>query len=238
MPADLSQVKDAVAIVVAAGIGKRMLTDKPKQYLPLGGQTVLDVTLSKWLALETIERVVLVISPQDNYYQDLVAIDDPRLIIIDGGVERVDSVNNALRFLLDTGLDEKIPVFVHDGARPCILAEDIQNLLKHYRQSKQACFLATPVVDSLHKIDSKNQRLESVDRSQLVKALTPQLASFIDLKQALAKALESKALVTDEVSALALIGKPAVAVVGDANNIKITQPQDLPMAEFILAQQT
>lgn len=237
MPVDLSTITGIVVVIPAAGNGSRMKSDTPKQYLKIGKKMVLDITLEKFLNFDSVEKIVLVTSPNDSSFQELKNINDDRIVVIDGGAERVDTVTNALRFLYDHGLPDETPVMVHDAARPCITSEDIEKLCSWYDSHNTACLLACPVTDTLQKVDSNHQVESVIDRQQVVRALTPQMAKFVDLISAISKAAQDKFLVTDEVSALTYAGYEVGVVYGRDDNLKITHSQDLDLAEFYLARQ-
>jgi 2-C-methyl-D-erythritol 4-phosphate cytidylyltransferase len=235
LDSDLSQITNNVVLIPAAGVGKRFGGHLPKQYCKIKDRMVLDITLDKFLSLESVDLVVLIVSPTDEHYQSLSSITSDKLVLIDGGEDRSNSVNNGLRFLFDNGLPDETPILVHDAVRPCISDRDIQALLDFYAENKQACFLAEPVNDSLRKVDIYDQVVESVDREQLVKALTPQMSRFIDLKHALATIVKNDFVVTDEVGALINCDIPVSAITAQDLNIKITRQSDLLLAETILS---
>lgn len=234
---DLSNIDGVVAIIPAAGTGQRMGTDIPKQFLKIGDRTVLGLTLDNFLAIDAVQKVIVVAHPNDQYLKELSQIEHEKIIVIDGGSERINSVNNALNYLYDNGLSDKTPVMVHDAARVCITETDINRLINHYYHSGNACFLAKPITDSLHQVNDSQKVLAPVEREHLVKALTPQMASFIDLKAALEKALEKRLLATDDVSALTAAGYDVDYIIGRHDNIKITHPDDLELAAFYLEKQ-
>lgn len=234
---DLSQFKGIVAVVAAAGCGSRMSGDTPKQYLKINRQTILDITLSRLVSFAPIELVVLVISPQDNYFKHLEYGENEKVIIIEGGAERANSVHNALRFLYDSGLPDEAPVMVHDAARPCITHQDLKQLSDTYQNTNQACILTSEVNDTLQKVGDSNLIEQTLDRSSLVRAYTPQMASFNQLKTSLKHAIDNKLNVTDEASALLASNYAVASVNGRADNIKITRNDDLALAEFYLSKQ-
>lgn len=238
MSVDLSTVTGIVAVIPAAGSGTRMESDKPKQYLKVQDKMVLDITLEKFLGFDSVEKIILVTAPDDQEFCHLQNIDNERIVVIDGGMERVDSVANALRFLYDHGLPDETPVMVHDAARPCITREDLEKLCSWYEKHHKACMLANPVTDTLQKVDKANHVEAVVDRNTVVRALTPQMARFVDLKSALKKAADDKFVVTDEVSALTYAGYEVEVVFGREDNIKITRASDLKLAEFYLSTHT
>lgn len=236
MPMDLSSHSGIVAVIPAAGKGSRMESEVPKQYLTLGNQTILETTIDKFLNFNPVELVIVTVMPDDETWHQLSFSDNEKVIVIDGGKERCDSVLNALKFLYDLGLPDESPVMVHDAARPCIEEADIEKMIQAFEQDRAPKLMAAPIVDTIQKISNgKVQGTE--DRGSLIRALTPQMAKFIDLKSALLKAESDKILVTDEVSALIHYGLEVDVVLGKSENIKITHKDDLDYAEFILKKQ-
>ncbi len=234
---DFSEVNGIVAIIPAAGIGQRMNATLPKQYLKINDKTILEITLEKFLSFAQIELVVIAISPEDTHIDLIPAASHEKVILIDGGNERASSVNNAFQFLADHGLPDNSAVMVHDAARPCITLEDLERLSAHYELQKKACFLAAPVIDTLHQVNKQKQVTGCVNRDLLIRAMTPQMACFSALKSSLESAIIDKKIITDEVSALIAAGHSVDAVVGRSDNIKVTTPDDLDLAGFYLNQQ-
>ncbi len=231
---DLSKLTGSVVIIPAAGTGKRFGGSQPKQYQILNGKKILDITLNIFLNCEKIEKILLIVSPEDKLFEELDSVLNEKIILIDGGEQRQISVNNGLRYLYDNGLPEHTPVLVHDAVRPCLSKRDLNELLDVYNKHHTACFLADPVADSLKKINQERQVKESVERENLVHALTPQLAAFIDLKNALSHVNKLGIIVTDEVSALTDCDIEVSAVFAQDLNPKITHKKDLELASQIL----
>jgi len=231
---DLSSVKGSVVIVPAAGVGKRFGGELPKQYQLINNKPLLDITLELFLSSNVIDKVVLVISADDEHYKDLASITDPKIILIDGGDERQMSVHNALKFLYDNELPDDAPLLVHDAVRPCLSQRDFDALLSFYEKNKKACFLAERVSDSLKRIDQDGNVLADVERTDLVQALTPQMAPFIVMKNAFSSIIKSGILVTDEIGALTDYDIEAQAVFAQDPNPKITNKKDLLVAQQIL----
>ncbi|MDV2857109.1 2-C-methyl-D-erythritol 4-phosphate cytidylyltransferase [Oceanimonas sp. CAM02] len=217
------------AVVPAAGVGKRMGSTIPKQYLPLGDKTVLEHTLMRLLSHPAIERVVVAVSPEDQWFGTLPLASDPRIARAAGGRERADSVLNALAQVTSE------QVLVHDAARPCLAMEDLDALLAAANQP-QGAILASRVRDTMKRGDGCGAIAESVSRNELWHALTPQCFNTRKLQRALSKALEQGLTITDEASAMELAGFHPLLVPGRADNIKITQPEDLALAGFFLQQ--
>lgn len=224
-----------VAVVPAAGIGSRMQADRPKQYLTIGSQTILEHTLLKLAAHPAISRVVVALSPDDQYFNQLPLQNAPWLTIVDGGASRAESVNNALAELADNEW-----ALVHDAARPCVSSIDISRLIER-TDAKQFSggILATPVRDTMKRACAENAYpvvLRTEERDNLWHALTPQLFRAGKLRTALAAALAAGAVVTDEASAMEFAGYTVELLDSDPANIKITRPADLPLAQFYLKQ--
>jgi 2-C-methyl-D-erythritol 4-phosphate cytidylyltransferase len=234
MPSDSSSPK-YWAIIPAAGVGRRMGSDIPKQYLEIKDQTVLEYTIDSLLTCPVLSGVVLAMNPDDNHWAEMTVSIDKPLWVVNGGEERCHSVLNALSFLLEQA-DEHDWVLVHDAARPCLRHEDIELLIEKAGKDVGG-ILAVPVRDTMKRSDDDNHVSETVDRNQLWHALTPQMFRLGQLHTALQQALDNKALVTDEASAMELAGYKPLLVEGHADNIKITHPEDLTLAEHYLRQQ-
>lgn len=234
---DLSTFQGVVAIIPAAGSGQRMQSSVPKQYLKIKHETILDITLAKILEFEPVNLVILVISPEDHYYHQLQQVENHQVIIVEGGSERAQSVFNALQFLYDSGLPDDIGIMVHDAARPCITKSDLKRLYEYHLTDNSACLLSAPVVDTLQEVSSEGKVHRTADRDHLVRALTPQMASFIQLKFAIKNAMDNRLPITDETSALLHAGYSVKAITGRSDNIKITHPQDIALATFFLEKQ-
>jgi len=241
---EIDNISGCVAIVPAAGVGRRFFSDIPKQYsiippFKLGERSskkcVLDFTLSLLLESDQIDKVILVVSNKDQYYSNLKEIEHKKLVIVDGGVERINSVHNALKYLFDIGINANVPVLVHDAVRPCLSKHDLNLLIKKYNELNAPCFLSSKVSDSIKRVDESGQVIENVERDDLVRALTPQIAKFKDLNKAISTVIQNDVLVTDEIAALINCDYSANAVPSNGSNIKITYAEDLELASEILS---
>jgi 2-C-methyl-D-erythritol 4-phosphate cytidylyltransferase len=222
-------------VIPAAGVGKRMLADRPKQYLLLNRRTILEHTLEKFLTHKSIAGVVVVVSRDDEYWPEL-QIQHPRLTVAHGGVERCHSVLNGL-LALESLASEDDWVLVHDAARPCVRQEDIGALIEQLKNHPVGGLLGLPVADTLKLCDKQGVVQRTVSRDLLWRALTPQMFRLQALIHAITQALEQQQLVTDEASAIELTGRQPQMVEGHPDNIKITVPQDMALAEMFLRQQ-
>ena len=223
-------------IVPAAGIGQRMQADCPKQYLRIDNRFILDITLSRLLDTGLFAGCMVPLNTEDQYWPSTDASADGRIQTCSGGVERADSVLSALRALPGQVADDDW-VLVHDAARPCIHAADLTNLVSTLSDHPVGGLLAAPVPDTLKRAESSQlpEVIETVDRSQLWRALTPQMFRYSMLANALESALKAGRPVTDESSAMEFSGNMPVLVEGRPDNIKITVPSDLDLAGFILS---
>jgi 2-C-methyl-D-erythritol 4-phosphate cytidylyltransferase len=224
-------------VVPAAGIGKRMKTDCPKQYLHIAGKTIIEHTLTNLLEHSQVQRVIVVLNPNDTLFAQLPIASHPCIEVVEGGQERCDSVLAGLNYLSDN----EEWVLVHDAARPCFAATDLSALLQLAAQGSVGGILATPVRDTMKRafdvnVNGQNTVKHTESREHLWHALTPQFFKLATLKKALNTATEQKINITDEASAVELLGEKVLLVEGSASNIKITQPEDLLLAEFYLTQ--
>lgn len=218
------------AVVPAAGIGKRMQTDRPKQYLTLHGKTLLEHSVDRLKAVSNVSRIWLALASDDPYFDStpLAAEDISR---VKGGAERMHSVLNALQFI-----DEHhYPwVLVHDAARPLVRKADIELLISRCLSAGEGGILACRVRDTMKR--GENSVSETVSREHLWHALTPQFFPTAILRAALKDAIAAGVEVTDEASAMEWAGHKVLLIEGHSDNIKVTQPADLALAAFYLEQ--
>ena len=228
-------------VVPAAGVGKRMQANHPKQYLSLHGKTILEHTVDNLLSHPQIDLVVIAVSDDDEYFADLGLAQVNNIIRVSGGEERVDSVLSGLEYLSEHYAGRYPWVMVHDAARPCLTHADINKLINDCQQANRGGILAAPVRDTMKRScvqNGWNTIDQTVDRGQLWHALTPQLFPLIELKSALIDGLASQKVITDEASAMEYSGYRPLLVQGRSDNLKVTQPEDLALAEFFLSQRT
>jgi len=223
-------------IVPAAGVGKRMQADRPKQYLPLNKTTVIEQTLTRLLDVEQITAVVVAISREDPYWPELGISRNPRILTAVGGKERADSVLSALNAIADKASDNDW-VLVHDAARPCITQSDVEYMIGELHDHPVGGILALASHDTLKSVNDDLAITDTVDRSKIWRALTPQMFRYRALKNALQEAADKGWIMTDDASAMELQGKHPKIITGRSDNLKITRPEDLALAQFYLEQQ-
>jgi len=224
------------ALVPAAGIGTRMQSDIPKQYLPLNGRPVIEHTINALLANEHISGLVIALNANDEYWQTININSNKPVLAAVGGEERADSVLSGLHLLArhDAFNIDTDWVMVHDAVRPCLRQQDIDKLVDEV-QSEAGGLLALPVRDTMKRQKEGSATVAStVNRENLWHALTPQYFSAKVLQVALEAALDKGLAVTDESSALEMAGYAPTLVHGNEENIKITHPDDLRLASLYL----
>lgn len=227
------------AVVPAAGLGRRMGGECPKQYLPLLGKPVIVQTLTRLSQLENLQAIVVALQSEDHYWENISKPAGPSIITVNGGEERCQSVYNGL-LALDELADDRDWILVHDAARPCVRVTDIKLLLNTVQEQGTGGLLASRIMDTVKRGDDNAPAsiVETVDRNRLWRALTPQVFRYGVLRQALRRAIDDGKPVTDEAQAVERMGQRPLLVEGSADNIKITHPHDLQIAEFYLRQQT
>lgn len=208
----------------------------PKQYLPLSGTLVAEHTLSTLLRISLFSGIVVALSEDDSYWRQCTAFRSSRIQRCVGGAERYHSVLNGL-LALEGKAQASDWVLVHDIARPCVRVADIQRLITQVSEHPVGGILATPVRDTMKRANTAGEISETVDRSHLWHALTPQMFRYGMLRNAIEKGLAESRPMTDEASALEAMGLHPLLVEGSVDNIKITHPQDLPLAALFLQQQ-
>lgn len=223
-------------VLPAAGSGRRTGLSLPKQFVPLAGKPILQHTLERFAALPEIAAIVLAVDEQDVHTRDFLAALPAalrkRVVTVRGGTERMYSVLNALEYLAAQAADDDW-VLVHDAVRPCLRRSDIHKLFSALEGSPGG-LLALPVRDTLKRADAQGQVLATLDRSQLWQAATPQMFRHGLLLRALREAAAAGIVVTDEAGAVERLGVPVQLVQGQADNIKVTWPEDLRLAEALL----
>lgn len=217
------------AVVPAAGVGRRMGADVPKQYLRLNGKTVLEHTLGRLLEHSRISGVVVAVATGDRQFAALPVAG--QVIRADGGDERADSVLSALDRI--PGAEPDDWVLVHDAVRPCLAASDLDRLIDSVLEANCGGLLASPARDTMKRVDS-GRVTSTVPREDLWHALTPQMFPLAALRDALIAARAEGASSTDEAQAMERQGYRPLVVEGRADNIKITRPEDLELAAVLL----
>ena len=225
---------DLVAVIPAAGVGRRMGGVIPKQYLRLAGRTVIEHAIQPLCDHPEVTTVVVSIGADDRYWRELSISTHPKIKLVTGGDERCQSVLNALQWLANESLSSTW-VMVHDAARPCLSTNDLNRLIELAMQQQDGALLGSQVKDTIKKVTKDSNVVdETIDRSNLWRAQTPQMFPLDLLTKAMTDATAQSYIVTDEASAMELAGYSPVIVEGSENNIKVTNPEDLQLAEYYL----
>ena len=216
------------AILLSGGLGKRMQTSEPKQYMPLHGKPIVLHALEALLKVSYWSEIVIVCEEQ---YRSLFAPYENKAQILFAlpGEERQSSVFSGLCKLSASTKH----VCVHDGARPLLLEKDLLAVIAEGAKSGAAA-LATPVKMTIKETDESLRVQRTLDRSHLVGIQTPQVVSYALLKDGHQKAVALGKVLTDDVSAIEILNHPVQLVLGSESNIKITTSEDLLLAEILL----
>lgn len=210
-------------IIVAGGSGSRMGASLPKQFLELDGVPILQRTIEKFVSAVPEAKIITVL-PKSHIgtWKDMCianALDCPQ-VIVEGGITRFHSVQNALKKVPDGAI-----VMVHDGVRPLVSVGLIKSLVEKM-QTERVLVPVVPVVDTLAADDGTY-----LDRRRIRAVQTPQVFFSEDIKEAYTRAYDIS--FTDDASVLMKTGIPVTFVEGERFNIKITTPEDLVLAESI-----
>ena len=221
------------AVIPAAGIGERMQSDRPKQYLQLEDKLVIEHTLQRLASHPEIKGIVIAIAQEDEWWPTVSVVVSCPLYVVHGGEQRSHSVLNALD-KLSTLVADDTWVLVHDAARPCLRQEDIDRLLSALSNHDVGGLLGIPVNDTVKRTSNDDVIMETIERRNLWRASTPQMFRLVILKSALQALREQNITVTDEASAIEFVGLEPVMVEGHADNIKITVSTDLALAQLFM----
>lgn len=220
------------AIVPAAGIGTRMQSDIPKQYLAFQGKTLIEHSLDRLLSHPQIDGAVIVLREHDKTWETLDYHSEKPVFTATGGEQRHDSVYSGLTTLQYRFGNDAIAL-VHDAVRPLVSHQDLSNVIDAARRHSAGAILAAPVADTLKQQDDKMEIVKTLSRDGLWRALTPQVFHLQTLLNALKRVIDSNLVITDDAQAVELSGHAPLLVAADAGNLKITSPADLALAERI-----
>lgn len=218
------------AIIVAAGSGTRFRSTTPKQFAAIHGKPLLVHTLERFEAAKSVNSVILVLSEDRIEFFESIAQRfqlGKIFAIVSGGATRAESVRNGL----DAVAFEEGIVAVHDGARPLVSPDEINETIEKAESTGAACLVA-PVTDTIKTING-NQIANTLDREKLRRALTPQAFRVEVLRKAFEQADLTDA-VTDECYLVERLGHPIAFVEGSARNLKVTQTDDLIIASALI----
>ena len=219
------------AVILAAGLGKRMQAGHNKQFIEICGQSVLTHTLTVFAQIPEIAKIVLVVraGEEDTCQNMIPEIAENKTVLAIGGKERQDSVHNGIRAITW----ECEYILIHDGARP-LITEDVIRRTLLAAQNSGAAICAVPVKDTIKQADSDGNVLATIPRESLWAVQTPQVFRADLIRRAYENAYVHNHYGTDDASLVEYLGEKIKIVTGDYENIKITTPEDIPTAEQIL----
>ena len=221
------------ALLPAAGSGRRFGGEVPKQYLVAADKPLIEHALDALLSHPAIDGAVVALAKDDPHWPGWNSLHGKPVLTCIGGGERADSVLAALHALPDTIADDEL-LLVHDAARPNLRASDIDNLIDFANACTDGAILAAPVRDTLKRADDALHIAATEPRAALWRALTPQAFRRDLLRRALESAKTEGIVVTDEAMAVERLGLRPMLVEGREDNLKVTTPADLALAEFLL----
>lgn len=220
------------AVIVAAGRGNRFGSQIPKQFVEIGGKPVLIHTLERFENCAAIDEIILVLAAAEieGFRRLLQKFDFSKLKkICAGGDTRAASVFEGVK-----NASAQTQIFViHDGARPFVKDSEITQTIEKAKEKGASC-LTAEVTDTIKEVDEKGSIIRTISRESLRRALTPQCFRADILRKAFASVENLSATATDECYLVENAGFQVAAVKGSAQNIKITFPEDLAFAEYLL----
>ena len=222
-----------VAIIAAAGQGKRFGNERRKQFIEIANVPVIIHTLKKFEQCAAIQEIILVLpAPDSSAFLAQAGKYGLRKVarVVPGGATRGESVRRGLQAVRPATAET---VAVHDGVRPFVTVEEIERTVRA-AQTSGAAILAAAVVDTIKQV-AGDQIIGTIERERLRRALTPQCFRYDLLRRAYEQPADVVMNSTDDSSLVERLGIPVSMVEGDARNIKITRPEDIALAESILA---
>jgi 2-C-methyl-D-erythritol 4-phosphate cytidylyltransferase len=220
------------AIIAAAGTGARMASDRPKQFLLLAGTPIIFHTLKPFEQCDRIQEVIVVLPAEDSAaFLALAGKQGLRKLsrVVPGGKTRADSVKRGLNAIRSASAGI---VAVHDGVRPFVTVDEIDSVMAA-AEAEGAAILVAPVTDTIKQV-SGGSVVQTLERQELRRALTPQCFRYELLRKAYEHADVDDTALTDESALVERIGARVTTIEGSSRNIKITTPDDLLMAEAFI----
>lgn len=221
--------KHVAAIIVAAGKGTRMDSEIPKQYMEIGGRTILDTTLYKFEKSNDVDEIILVINKEDiEFVKDEIGPFYTKIShVVAGGKTRTESVYQGLKRIGKCDI-----VLIHDGVRPFVSYNLITTCIENALMYK-ACIPVMDVVDTIKEVSEDGIVVQTYDRKKLRAVQTPQAFDYNLIRDSYEKVMTEDVEFTDDASIVEYYGYKVKTIEGLAKNIKITRPLDLRMAEII-----
>ena len=212
-----------------------MGTDKPKQYLSVCGQPIIHHTLSRICASPSIDGVIVGVADTDHWWPDHSFSHPKMLGVYAAGAERVDTVRNGLDYLLEhQNVSESDWALVHDAVRPCIVQQDIENLVDEANNNRNGAVLGGGLADTLKVADENDRIIHTIPHNRFWRAYTPQIFRVRDLIDGIDESRSQGLSVTDESMAVEATGIRPMLVRGHPASLKVTVQSDLDLMEVIL----
>jgi len=219
-----------IAVILSAGSGSRFKSDVPKQFLDLNGKPVISQSLEKFERSKFIDAIVVAVNPEHAERTKVLTSAYKKVIaVVNGGIRRQDSVFNALKWIEKNTKCSK--VWIHDAARP-LFSTDLMERLNERSLKEGAVIPVIPSNDTLKKIDD-GVVIATLDRSNVYRVQTPQVFDFKVLYEAYSK-FSDTIEATDDAFLIERLGVKIFTVEGEANNIKLTYPMDIKLAELLM----
>lgn len=218
-------------VIPAAGIGNRMETAIPKQYLPISGKPMISYSIQTFFASPRIASIHLALSPEDYFWRNLELAANSRLQLhYTGGETRAQTVLNTL-YAMKSQVDVDDWILVHDAARPGLTLALLDTLLDSLENDAVGGLLALPLADTLKQSNADDRVKTTIPRDGLWQAQTPQMFRY----RLLTNALENfDGVPTDEAQAIEALGFEPKLVIGSLRNMKVTYPQDMALMELFI----
>jgi len=222
-----------VALIAAAGKGKRMNARISKPFIPISGKPILAYTIEKFEQCKLIDKIYLIVSPEEREIcqKNIILKYNFSKVqeLVDGGETRQDSIYNGLK-VLDKDTDI---VVIHDGARPLVEEIIIQDSIEK-AQKYGAAIAVIPIKDTVKKSENSFFIDKTLNREEIWRAQTPQTFKYDIILPAYHRAYEDKYLATDDASIVERYGRKVKLIIGSEENIKITTPFDIIVADIFL----
>ena len=224
-------------VIPAAGIGKRMGVDIPKQYITVCDKAIIEHTVEKFTSRNDLQGILVILSNSDQHWSTLELSKNNKITTVTGGEERYKSVYNALCSLKNKAGDDDW-ILVHDAVRPCITTSEIDQFIADLDHLNGiGGILALPCFETMKKANTNHEIEETIDRKFIWHAQTPQMFRYKKLFLAIEKIMNENIFITDEAMAMELAGYKPMLIQGTHSNIKITDQNDLKYLESFLRQE-
>lgn len=224
-------------VIPAAGIGKRMGVDIPKQYITVCDKAIIEHTVEKFTSRNDLQGILVALSNSDQHWSTLELSKNNKITTVTGGEERYKSVYNALCSLKNKADDDDW-ILVHDAVRPCITTFEIDQFIADLDHLNGiGGILALPCFETMKKANTNHEIEETIDRKFIWHAQTPQMFRYKKLFLAIEKIMNENIFITDEAMAMELAGYKPMLIQGTHSNIKITDQNDLKYLESFLRQE-